>query len=328
MGLEEKEAAIRDALTRLSIENKAQSVTLKKQGNTAVVFINGQYFDIYDFGMEQFINHVPSPPCAEKCSEPAMSASIYSDTRLNDQYYVGAQLALPASADDVNLAFEQAGITGPEDCRIEFLSWKDYIFDFDEITEATITELNFFAKRIAGMDEETLTAFEGCLIINQKYLSIKDLINLTYSLGNCRVLHGITNDAELGNYYAEHGMIKDLANIPETVLAFIDYEKIGKSMRETENGVFLNGRYITHESNELSQVYDGETLPEIFFDSAFTVYIPSDGGMEEKSLKLPADQGQIADFLKELENVIVSCNNRALKALAYINKADTPNTNV
>jgi hypothetical protein len=313
MNLEQREQDIRNALAKVGIESASQVVKLIKRDNAAEVYINGQYFDTYDFNKKEFLEYssefVSDNLLIEESNEMMMYALINNEHCVNDPYYAGVKLQLPASDDNAENAFEQAGITSLENCRVEHLCWKNYVFDSDEITEATIAELNFFSRRVYKMDQEMSLAFEACLLINQKYQGIKELINLTYSLENCRILHGIGSDTELGQYYVDNGLVEDLNEIPETIIAFIDYEKIGKTMRESENGIFLEGCYIRNESNELVQVYDGINLPKSYdFDNTITVYISFEDNTNEKSLHLPADEEHISDFMNGLQNIIVSFN--------------------
>ncbi len=306
MNLEQREQEIRNALENVGVKGASQVVKLIGQDGMAEVYINEQYFDTYDFSKARFLEHKLTN------DKKTMYVIIYNQNLSGGQCHAGVKLYLPASNTEIETVFEQAGIGKSQECKIEYLRWKDYIFDSDEIVESSLDELNFFGRRVCEMDQEKQLIFEGCLLANQKYQSIKELINLTYSLEDCRVLQGIANDTELGQYYFNNGLVKELEEIPETIAAFIDYEKIGKAMRESENGVFLEGCYITNESDTLTEEYDGVTLPgDYSLENVLNIYINFGDSMLEKSLNLPTDEEKISAFIKDLESIVFSYNSQS-----------------
>lgn len=317
MDLEQREHDIRNALSKVGVEPASQIVKLIKRDDMAEVFINGEYFDTYDFNSETFLEHgsefISDNLLINEKNKTIVYAVIGNNHSLNNPDYADVKLKLPASPDDIKAVFEKAGITNSQNYKIECLHWNNFVIDSDEIKEASIEELNFFGRRICEMDQNEHLAFEACLLIDQKYRSIKELINLTYSLANYRILHRVGNDIELGQYYADNGFITELDEVPEVLTAFIDLEKIGRMMRESEKGIFLEGCYITKESEELEQVYDGISLPQAYeAGSIFTAYISFGDNISEKSLCLPADEEQISTFIDEFRNMIVSFNSAVM----------------
>ena len=131
----------------------------------------------------------------------------------------------------------------------------------------TIKELNFFAKRLALLNEDEKPVLQAVV---QKYLegkdenqlvSIKDLINMTYGLDKVSVLSAVSDDAQLGQFVIENDLHPEIEKLPAESLSLLDREVVGKWMREIDGGVFVGDKYVVAGEYELSEVYDGITLP-------------------------------------------------------------------
>ena len=75
----------------------------------------------------------------------------------------------------------------------------------------------------------------------------RSLRRSAYSVDCCHVVPGITDDAALGQFYVENDFLPDLATVPDSVLEMLDYEKIGRSMREGEGGVLTPHGYVMQD---------------------------------------------------------------------------------
>ena len=131
----------------------------------------------------------------------------------------------------------------------------------------TIKELNFFAKRLALLNEDEKPVLQAVV---QKYLegkdenqlvSIKDLINMTYGLDKVSVLSAVSDDVQLGQFVIENDLHPDIEKLPAESLSLLDRAVVGKWMREIDGGVFVGDKYVVAGEYELSEVYDGITLP-------------------------------------------------------------------
>ena len=91
---------------------------------------------------------------------------------------------------------------------------------------------------------------------------MKELINLTFGLESVIVASNIHNDEELGQLVIDSDMNEDVSSVPENALYLLDKSRIGKFQRENDGGVYIDGYYIATESYEMSEIYDGEHLPE------------------------------------------------------------------
>ena len=130
----------------------------------------------------------------------------------------------------------------------------------------TMDELNFFARRLGELNEDERTVLKA---VKSKVLTgdedeivgMKDLINVTYGLDKVSVISAVKNDAELGQFVIENELHPDVSAIPDQSMYLINKETIGKLHRENEGGVFADGKYVIAGEYELSEVYDGKTLP-------------------------------------------------------------------
>lgn len=136
---------------------------------------------------------------------------------------------------------------------------------FDTVT---LYELNYLAKQISEFNNTQLAAYNALLplVVGENYegelISIKDIINLTYNVDDYSVAVNVFNDTELGEMLIDNGMFDGIENLSDEMIEFLDAEKIGEAHRLNENGVYVNGCYISREGFELKEVFKGESLPD------------------------------------------------------------------
>ena len=178
----------------------------------------------------------------------------------------------------------------------------------------TMDELNFFANRLAGLNQDELTALKAIkskVVIGEEdeLVSMKDLINLTYGLDGVGIYPGFTTDAELGEFVIDNDLHPDVSAIPDGSMYLINKAMIGKLHRENEGGVFADGKYVVAGGYELPEVYDGKTLPQedkgLEFWYAFRleiVKVPKEGEEVQETndwLSLPMDEKDIKSYAKK-----------------------------
>lgn len=76
------------------------------------------------------------------------------------------------------------------------------------------------------------------------------------------VAPNIFNDTDLGEMLVDNEMIEGIENLSDEMIELLDYEKVGEAHRIAENGVYVNGCYISREGFKLKEVFDGEKLPD------------------------------------------------------------------
>ena len=132
----------------------------------------------------------------------------------------------------------------------------------------TIKEMNFFAQRLESLSENQVIALNALFKTekeSEEYdngVLIKDLINMTYDLDAVKVLPGISNDSELGEFVIDNEIEPYMHKLTDETIKLLDSEKVGKKFRESENGTFTDNHYVSRLSYDWPEVYDGRKLPE------------------------------------------------------------------
>lgn len=152
------------------------------------------------------------------------------------------------------------------------------------------------AKQISEFDNTQLAAYNALLplVVGEYYeselISIKDLINLTYSVDDYPVASNIFNDTELGEMLIDNGMFEGIENLSDEMIEFLDAEKIGEAHRIEENGVYVNGCYISREGFEPKEVFNGESLPDNAVDNYLFRLDIADDGLLQNWITVPLNE--------------------------------------
>jgi len=159
-----------------------------------------------------------------------------------------AELALPATDYELLDVLDRLRMTSdqsPEweitrNCGFEYLS----VY----LNEGNLYELNALARKLDTMYPSQKAAFQGLfqIALNQREgpMSFSDLITYANSVDCCHVVSEATNDEKLGRFYAENGFIAELDGVNDNVFEMLNFAKIGKEMREAENGVYTRYGYV------------------------------------------------------------------------------------
>ena len=197
-----------------------------------------------------------------------MRLELSAEKALNGGYYY-AELLLPAADYEIKDAMQRTRAGGRENTVEVSILECDILPEMQDIRLDTFSldELNFLAKRLASLPDEELPVFYAVTeqIFNdadENPVSIKDLINCTYSLDTVPVAHNVSNLSELGRFAFENELLSDLEGIPESAVPFLNAEQIGRVQQKNDNGVFEGRLYIPTVHYERPEIYDGVTLPE------------------------------------------------------------------
>ena len=197
-----------------------------------------------------------------------MRLELSAEKALNGGSYY-AELLLPATDYEVKDAMQRTRAGGRENTVEVSILECDILPELQDIRLDTFSldELNFFAKRLASLPDEELPVFYAVTEqifsdADENPVSIKDLINCTYSLDTVPVAHNVSNLAELGRFAFENELLSDLEGIPESAVPFLNAEQIGRVQQKNDNGVFEGGLYIPTVHYDRPEVYDGVTLPD------------------------------------------------------------------
>ena len=182
-------------------------------------------------------------------------------------YY--AELLLPAADYEIKDAMQRTRAVGRENTVEVSILECDILPELQDIRLDTFSldELNFLAKRLSFLPNEELPVFYAVTeqIFNdadENPVSIKDLINCTYSLDTVPVAHNVSNLSELGRFAFENKLLSDLEGIPESAVQFLNAEQIGRVQQKNDSGAFEGRLYIPTVHYDRPEIYDGVTLPD------------------------------------------------------------------
>ena len=197
-----------------------------------------------------------------------MRLELSAEKALNGGYYY-AELLLPAADYEIKDAMQRTRAVGRENTVEVSILECDILPELQDIRLDTFSldELNFLAKRLSSLPDEELPVFYAVTeqIFNdadENPVSIKDLINCTYSLDTVPLAHNVSNLAELGRFAFENELLSDLEGIPESAVPFLNAEQIGRVQQKNDNGVFDGRLYIPTVHYDRPEIYDGVTLPD------------------------------------------------------------------
>lgn len=171
-----------------------------------------------------------------------------------------AELELPATPWEMVDAMDRLRLSEGQEPYWQVEDMGRYEFLAPHLDGYDLYQFNALAEKLRTFSDVDAVAFEGLvqMELNNLYqnnggdLTLRRVLDLAYSVDCCHVVPGITDDAALGQFYVENDFLPDLATVPDSVLEMLDYEKIGRSMREGEGGVLTPHGYVMQES-ELRQ---------------------------------------------------------------------------
>lgn len=235
-----------------------------------------------------------------------MRLELSAENPVHGGYYY-AELLLPAADYEIKDAMQRARAVGRENTVEVSILECDILPELQDIRLDTFSldELNFLAKRLSSLPNEELPVFYAVTEqifsdADENPVSIKDLINCTYSLDTVPVAHNVSNLSELGRFAFENELLSDLEGIPESAVPFLNAEQIGRVQQKNDKGVFAGNYYIPTVHYERPEVYDGVTLPEeepenaafLLKVGAYPKSAFSDEDPALHDLRLPADSDE------------------------------------
>ena len=224
-----------------------------------------------------------------------------------------AKLDLPASPWELWDAMEKVRLQTDD---ILYMEIEDY-FAFEYLSphldglDISLNELNDLAAQLAALDEVQGIAFEGMFSIavqrkvnaNGGVITLQDLRNLAVSAKtNCYHVVDAADDAALGRFYAENDFIPELDGISDKVFEMLDFAGIGRMMRCSENGVFVNSLYVLRDGELTTAPPVQKALPGkpgYLFRLTLGLH-PDIGDARTVTLDLPAAEAELLDAQEQL----------------------------
>ena len=241
----------------------------------------------------------------------------------NDTPYSAAyaKLELPASPWALWDAMEKVRLKDGEELYMEIEDYYDFSCLAPHLSglDITLMELNNLAAHLSELDELQQIGFNGLLQIaverkrweNAGILTVQDMRDLSVSADCCHVAD-VTDDAQLGRFYAENDFVPEVNGLPNELFEMLDFAKLGKKMRIEEGGVYTGNDYVVQSRNLRTAPPCQKGLPQKP-DYLFRLMLglhPDIGDDRTVTLILPAAEAELLDTQARLgtlnwENTVV-----------------------
>ena len=241
----------------------------------------------------------------------------------NDTPYSAAyaKLDLPASPWELWDAMEKVRLKDGEELYMEIEDYYDFSCLAPHLSglDITLMELNNLAAHLSELDELQQIGFNGLLQIaverkrweNAGILTVQDMRDLSVSADCCHVAD-VTDDAQLGRFYAENDFVPEVNGLPNELFEMLDFAKLGKKMRIEEGGVYTGNDYVVQSRNLRTAPPCQKGLPQKP-DYLFRLMLglhPDIGDDRTVTLILPAAEAELLDTQARLgtlnwENTVV-----------------------
>ena len=234
-----------------------------------------------------------------------------------------ATLELPASPWELWDAMEKVRLKDGEALYMEIDDYYafEYLAPHLEELDISLNELNDLAALLSVLDEVQEVAFEGLFSIevqrkvnaNGGVITLQDLRDLAVSAKtDCYHVVDAADDAQLGRFYAENEFIPKLDGVSNEVFEMLDFAGIGRMMRCSENGVFVNSLYVLRDGELTTAPPVQKALPGkpgYLFRLTLGLH-PDIGDARTVTLDLPAAEAELLDAQEQLgtlnwENTVV-----------------------
>ena len=245
-----------------------------------------------------------------------------------------AELDLPASDYEMLDMMERLRLEPGQLPYLEVLKFRE---DFDYLErclheQPDIYQLNALAKKLSEFTSVLeMAAFEGLVEreIGKSAVTIElpRLIDFAHSADCCVVAEDAMTDFQLGKFLVKNDFIEEVSGLPDSMLALLDYGKIGREHREAGGGVYTNLGYVEQQSEvrSVSETMDFQTKkPEYTILLNMAVLPLARGGQKPEMihLRLPASEEQTREALEKLgkqdwDDVVVSIQDCAIPSLNH-----------
>ena len=229
----------------------------------------------------------------------------------NNESY--AKLDLPASPWEVVDALDKVRLNEGEQLYMEIEDYDafEYLSPHLDGLDISLNELNDLAALLSVLDEVQEVAFEGLFSIevqrkvnaNGGVITLQDLRDLAVSAKtDCYHVVDAADDAQLGRFYAENDFVPELDGVSNEVFEMLDFAGIGRMMRCSENGVFVNSLYVLRDGELTTAPPVQKTLPEkpgYLFRLTLGLH-PDIGDARTVTLDLPAAEAELLDAQEQL----------------------------
>ena len=239
----------------------------------------------------------------------------------NNEAY--AKLDLPASLWELWDALDKVRLQTDDILYMEIEGYDafEYLSPHLDGLDISLNELNDLAALLSALDEVQEAAFEGLFSMevqrkvnaNGGVITLQDLRDLAVSAKtDCYHVVEAADDAQLGRFYAENDFVPELDGVSNEVFEMLDFAGIGRMMRCSENGVFVDSLYVLRDGELTTAPPVQKTLPEKpgYLFRLTLGLCPDFGGDRTAVLDLPASEEALVAAQEQLgtlnwENTVV-----------------------
>ena len=171
-----------------------------------------------------------------------------------------------------------------------------------------IYQLNALARKLSEFTSvQEMAAFEGLVgkEIGNRAVTIElpRLIDFAYSTDCCHVAEDAMTDFQLGKFLVENDFIEEANNLPDSMLALLDYGKIGREHREQEGGVYTGFGYVEQHTDvrHISENMDYQPRKPAYTILLNVLPMPLDLDQRQDPIpiELPASSEQLQETLEK-----------------------------
>ena len=181
-----------------------------------------------------------------------MDKVVFSVYLGNPDNHNGTALDLPAKPWELWDAMDKLRLREGQEPYWQVEDLSQYDFLESHLDKCDLYHFNALAEQLSMFNGADAVAFEGLVQMESDKLTIQRLLDLAYSVDCCHVVPEVRDDAALGKFYVENDFLPELEKVPDKVLELLDYEKIGRMMRQGESSVITPHGYVERHS-ELKQ---------------------------------------------------------------------------
>ena len=228
--------------------------------------------------------------------------SIYMGNPDNSNH---AELELPATPWEMVDAMDRLRLSEGQEPYWQVEDMGRYEFLAPHLDGYDLYQFNALAEKLRTFGDVDAVAFEGLVQMeldklyqnNGGELTLRRVLDLAYSVDCCHVVPEVRDDTALGRFYVENDFLPELEKVPDKVLEMLDYEKIGKMMRQGENSVITPHGYVERHS-ELKQAPADLGKPPR--KPAYMMRFLCSNEHQTVPLNLPASQAKLNTVLTRL----------------------------
>ena len=220
--------------------------------------------------------------------------SIYMGNPDNSNH---AELELPATPWEMVDAMDRLRLSEGQEPYWQVEDMGRYEFLAPHLDGYDLYQFNALAEQLSTFNAADAIAFEGLVQMEIDELTVQRMLDLAYSVDCCHVVPEVRDDTALGRFYVENDFLPELEKVPDKVLEMLDYEKIGKMMRQGENSVITPHGYVERHS-ELKQAPADLGKPPR--KPAYMMRFLCSNEHQTVPLNLPASQAKLNTVLTRL----------------------------